>query len=375
MRRVGLVLRHPRWRAYGDQNLDMIHRHLGHFERQHDARMAAAPIGDGASSPIGFHCTIAAPWQLGLAPPVLEVRAARRDARYEPFLARARRFLADRPRFDDGAFSRTGAMGGRGSDVAREAAALVLLDDDFAAIVAAIRLGRRIFDNIRKAIAFTFAVHVPIAGLCVLPVVDPAWPILLLPVHIVFLEMVINPACALIFEAEPAEGDIMARPPRARGERLFTWRSLAPSVLQGASALAICIGIFVYARIDHGDDAARALTFAALVAAVVAIIITNRSWSRGLATVLRTPNPAQWPVVLGAIAVLAVVLSLPVARTLFHFAPLHLLDLAISIGAGLLCVGWIEALKAGRRARAGRGPGAPPPHAAAGNPAHPVGGG
>ena len=244
------------------------------------------------------------------------------------------------------------AMGGRGTDVARESSALVLLDDDFASIVAAVKMGRRIFDNIKKAIAFIFAVHVPIAGLSMLPVFIPGWPLLLLPVHIVFLELVIDPSCTLIFEAEEAEKDIMNRPPRDPNERLFSWKSIALSLLQGMSVLAVCVGIFLYAKTNHGDDAARALTFTALVASFIAIIVTNRSWSRGLFGILRTPNTAQWWVVLGTIGFLALVLCLPVARNLFHFAPLHAIDLAIAVSAGLLCVGWFEILKYVRRRRA-----------------------
>ncbi len=244
------------------------------------------------------------------------------------------------------------AMGGRGTDVARESAALVLLDDDFASIAAAVKMGRRIFDNIKKSIAFIFAVHVPIAGLSMLPVFIPGWPLLLLPVHIVFLELVIDPSCTLIFEAEEPEKDVMSRPPRDSNERLFSWKSIAISLLQGVSALVVCIGIFLYAKTNHGYDAARALTFTSLVAAFIAIIITNRSWSRSLFGILRTPNMAQWWVVLGTIGLLTLVLCLPVARTLFHFAPLHALDLAISITAGVLSVGWFEILKYVRRRRA-----------------------
>ena len=244
------------------------------------------------------------------------------------------------------------AMGGRGTDVARESAALVLLDDDFASIVAAVKMGRRIFDNIKKAIAFTFAVHVPIAGLSMLPVFIPSWPLLLLPVHIVFLELVIDPSCTFIYEAEQAEKDIMSRPPRDPAERLFSWKSLALSLLQGMSVLAVCVGIFFFAKTDHGDDAARALTFTALVTSFIAIIVTNRSWSRSLLGILRTPNTAQWWVVLGTIASLTLVLCLPMARNLFHFAPLHALDLTIAVSAGLLCVGWFEILKYVRRRRA-----------------------
>ncbi len=243
------------------------------------------------------------------------------------------------------------AMGGRGTDVAREAAALVLLDDDFASIVAAVRMGRRIFDNIKKAIAFTFAVHVPIAGLSILPVFIPGWPLLLLPVHIVFLELVIDPSCTLIFEAEEAESDIMQRPPRNPEERLFSWRSIGLSLLQGASALAVCVGVFLYAKDAHGVDAARTLTFVALVASFIAIIVTNRSWSRDLPAILRTPNTAQWWVVLGTVGLLAVILLVPMARSLFHFAPVQATELLLSIGAGVLCVGWFEIIKRVRRRR------------------------
>ncbi len=244
------------------------------------------------------------------------------------------------------------AMGGRGTDVARESAALVLLDDDFASIVAAVKMGRRIFDNIKKSIGFIFAVHVPIVGLSMLPIFVSSWPLLLLPVHIVFLELVIDPSCTLIFEAEEAEKDVMSRPPRDSTERLFSWKSLAISLLQGLSVLAVCVGIFLYAKTNHGDDAARALTFTSLVAAFIVIIITNRSWSRSIFGILRTPNTAQWWVVLGAIGFLTLVLCLPAARTLFHFAPLHALDLAISVTAGVFCVGWFEILKYVRRRRA-----------------------
>lgn len=241
------------------------------------------------------------------------------------------------------------AMGGRGTDVARESADLVLLDDDFTAIVAAVRLGRRIFDNLKKAVAFTVAVHVPIAGLSILPVFFPSWPLLLMPIHIVFLEMVINPACALIFEAEPEEQDVMARPPRDSQERLFAWPSLGLSLLQGASVLAVCVGIYLYARTGHGVDAARAMTFTALVGAILAIIVTNRSWTRSLVDIVKIPNPAQWWVVMGAGGFLGLVLSVPKARDLFHFAPLDGDDLCLSLAAGLLCGIWLEILKWLRR--------------------------
>jgi len=247
------------------------------------------------------------------------------------------------------------AMGGRGTDVAREAASLVLLDDNFTSIVAAVRLGRRIFDNIRKAISFILAVHVPIAGLSILPVFFGDWPLLLLPVHIAFLELIIDPSCSLIFEAEDAEADVMRRPPRAPNERLFSRGTMSLAVLQGLSVLGASVAVFLVARVNHADEAARALAFSTLVVAFLVIIMVNRSWSRSLVTMLRVPNAAFRWVLAGTAILLGVVLFVPVARRLFHFAPLHADDLALSVAAGLACVLWFEFLK-WRRNR-GRGAG------------------
>ena len=243
------------------------------------------------------------------------------------------------------------AMGGRGTDVAREAASLVLLDDDFTSIVAAVRLGRRIYDNIRKAVTFTFAVHVPIAGLSMLPLFYPAWPLLLLPIHIVFLELVIDPSCALIFEAEEAEADVMQRQPRPAGERLFGLSSIGLAVLQGATALAACLLVYFLARPLHGNDAARALTFAALVVSFIAIILTNRSRSQNLFVSLRNPNTALWWVLGGTGSFLALVLYWPMAQRFFHFAPVHGLDLLLASTAGFVSILWFEVFKVMRRRR------------------------
>lgn len=244
------------------------------------------------------------------------------------------------------------AMGGRGTDVAREAASLVLLDDDFSSIVAAIRLGRRIFDNIKKAIAFILAVHVPIVGLSTIPVFVPSWPLLLFPVHIVFLELIIDPSCSLIFEAEEAEDDVMRRRPRRPDERLFAWSTVGVALAQGLSVLAACIGVFLLARQEHASDAARGLTFATLVVAFLAVILVNRSWARSALSMFRTRNAALRWVLLGTSALLAIVLFVPAAQGLLHFAPLHPTDLALALGAGVVCVAWFELLKLVRRLRA-----------------------
>jgi Ca2+-transporting ATPase len=243
------------------------------------------------------------------------------------------------------------AMGGRGTDVAREASALVLLDDDFSSIVQAVRMGRRIFDNLRKAIAYIFAVHVPIAGMSLIPVLF-RWPLVLLPVHIVFLELIIDPACSVVFEAEPEEADVMTRPPRRPDAPLFGRRTVWISVLQGLSVLVILLAVFVIALKrgkDEGD--ARALTFTTLIIANLGLIFVNRSWSRTVLTTLRSPNAALWWVTSGAVLFLGLSLSIPFFRDLFRFSVLHSVDIVICIGAGVVSVLWFEVLKMVNRSR------------------------
>ena len=237
------------------------------------------------------------------------------------------------------------AMGGWGTDVAREASALVLLDDDFSSIVKAVRLGRRIFANIKKAMTYILAIHVPIAGMSLIPVLFK-WPLILLPVHIVFLELIIDPVCSVVFEAEPEERDVMNRPPRNTKEPLFGRRSIGVSLLQGASVLAIVLAVFLIAQhLKHGEDESRALVFVTLVAANLSLILTNRSWSRTILSTMRMPNKALWWVVGGAVALLVLVLYVPFLCALFQFATLHLIDLVICLSAGVGSIMWFEALK------------------------------
>jgi Ca2+-transporting ATPase len=237
------------------------------------------------------------------------------------------------------------AMGGRGTDVARESSALVLLDDDFSSIVRAVRIGRRIFDNIKKAIAYIFAIHVPIAGMSLIPVLLN-WPLVLLPVHIVFLELIIDPACSVVFEAEPEEAGVMNRPPRNPREPLFSRGTLALSLLQGTSVLVIILAVFgISFYRGLGELEARTLTFTTLITANLGLILTNRSWSRTILSTLRTPNSALWWVLGGAAIFLGLVLYVPFSRNLFRFSALHVLDLAVCLGAGAVSIMWFEILK------------------------------
>jgi Ca2+-transporting ATPase len=237
------------------------------------------------------------------------------------------------------------AMGSRGTDVAREAAALVLLEDDFAAIVHTVRLGRRIYENIRNAMRYLIAVHVPTAGLSLVPLAL-GWPLALFPVHIVFLEFVIDPACSTVFEAEASDEEAMRRPPRPPAAPLFDGRMLALSLAVGATLLAAVLALYGWALASgRGDEQARALAFVAIVAGNLALIFVNRSRSRTALAMLGSPNTMLWAIATATLGALAVALYAPPLAALFRFAAPAPADLALALGAGIASVGWIELLK------------------------------
>ncbi len=237
------------------------------------------------------------------------------------------------------------AMGGRGTDVAREAASIVLLDDDFGSIVTTVRLGRRIYDNLRKAMSFILAVHVPIAGLALMPLLF-GMPILFGPMHIAFLEMVIDPVCSLVFEAETEEDGVMDRPPRPPAEPLFSVPTILWSLVQGVLVLLVTATVFARAP-GYGllVDQVRALTFATLVLCIVVLIFVDRSGASSVVTAVMKPNRAL-AVVLPIVGVLlAVTLFWQPARDLFDFAELAPVFLVIPVLAGLVVLLILEMVK------------------------------
>ncbi|PIX96223.1 MAG: ATPase [Hydrogenophilales bacterium CG_4_10_14_3_um_filter_63_21] len=241
------------------------------------------------------------------------------------------------------------AMGGRGTDVAREAAALVLLDDNFASIVGAVRLGRRIFDNMQKSMSYILAVHVPIAGMALLPVLL-GYPAMLFPMHIAFLELIIDPACSLAFENEAAEADVMQRPPRDTDAQLFGGATLWLALLQGIGVLAVVLGAYAWADGRLAEPEARTFAFTTLVVANLALIFSNRSRSGELLASLTAPNPILWIVTGAALGLLALALYLPFLTGIFRFASLPLGELAAAFGLGLGSVVWFQLLKRIRHA-------------------------
>ncbi|MEO8019781.1 MAG: cation-translocating P-type ATPase [Pseudomonadota bacterium] len=237
------------------------------------------------------------------------------------------------------------AMGGRGTDVAREAASIVLLDDDFGSIVGAVRLGRRIYDNLRKAMAYILAIHVPIAGLALLPLFFDS-PLMLTPMLIALLELIIDPACSVVLEAEREERDVMNRPPRSATSTLLSRSLIGWSLTQGALALTIVAAVFIGAlRSGLGSEEVRALTFIALVCANVTLIFVNRTFSPSVRAALGRPNRTLWWGLGIAATIIGSILSWPGARRFFGLGALPPQSLAICLAVAVVLLSVLELLK------------------------------
>jgi Ca2+-transporting ATPase len=243
------------------------------------------------------------------------------------------------------------AMGGRGTDVAREAASIVLLDDDFGSIVRAVRLGRRIYDNMRKAMGYILAIHVPIAGLAILPILF-GWPLVLTPMLIALLELIIDPACSVVLEAEEEESDVMARPPRRPDGTLLAGALVAWSVLQGALAFALVAGIYMMAMLlPVPEEEVRTLAFVTLVGSNIALIFVNRTFSSSLRAALGRPNSAlAWGLGIAA-TLLATILAWPTLRRFFELGPIRVRDLALCLAASFALLLILEVSKLAWRRR------------------------
>lgn len=245
------------------------------------------------------------------------------------------------------------AMGAHGTDVAREAAALVITDDDFGSIVGGVRQGRGIFANLRKAMSYVMAVHLPIVGMSLVPVFVADWPLVLLPVQIAFLELIIDPACSVVFEAEQTDPEVMTVPPRRVGEPMFGPRVLAIAALQGFSAFLAALAVYLWAVWGgQSDDVVRTVTFTTLVVGNVSLILVNRSWSL---TVWRTfrerRNPALKWMLAGTTALMVATLAIPAFRRAFSFGPITLSQLLVAVCAGMLGAAWFEIYKTLTKAR------------------------
>lgn len=239
------------------------------------------------------------------------------------------------------------AMGERGTDVAREAAALIITDDNFTSIVEGIRRGRAIFSNIQKALIYVIAVHVPIFGMALIPVLNPGWPLVLLPALIAFQEVIIDPASSIVFEAEEPDKKNMERLPRSKSNSLIGAREVTIGVLQGLSVLAVTFLMYLvsFSKYDS-EELSRSLTYGTLLISNVLLVLSNRSQRLSIVTSFRRRNnPAIIPIVVLAIGILIALLNVPFLTDSFNLARLNLAQYLAVILASLLSITWYEIYK------------------------------
>jgi Ca2+-transporting ATPase len=248
------------------------------------------------------------------------------------------------------------AMGFKGTDVAREASSLVLLDDNFASIVSAIRSGRKIFDNLQKAMSYIIAIHLPIIGLVLLPAFFPGLPILLMPIHIVFMELIIDPVCSIAFESEQEEKGIMKRLPRNPKVNFFGLGKIVYSLFKGLLLLGMVMAVyFLSIREGHPPEEVRAIAFSSLIIGNVFLIFTSLSNSRSFLSVFRELNFAVIVIAVAAMVILLASLSVPGLRTVFSFGFPGYSHFTSSVSGAIIVLVILEAIKriwplTGRRA-------------------------
>ncbi|MFZ4377420.1 MAG: cation-translocating P-type ATPase [Saprospiraceae bacterium] len=212
------------------------------------------------------------------------------------------------------------SMGGKGTDVARESSSLVLLDDNFSSIVMAIKSGRRIFDNLQKAMGYIIAIHIPIIGLALLPAFFPALPILLMPLHIVFMELIIDPVCSIAFESEKEEIGVMKRPPRDPNMAFFGFKQIFKSSLVGLILLAMVLAVYFFSMQEgHTEGEIRAIAFTSLIIGNIFLILTTLSKTRNVIDVLFENNISLKIILFVASTMMFLLISVPYLRDLFSF--------------------------------------------------------
>lgn len=239
------------------------------------------------------------------------------------------------------------AMGARGTDVAREAAALVITDDDFSSITAGIRRGRGIYDNLRKAMSYLIAVHVHLVGIAIIPLFAPSWPLVLMPLQISFLQLIIDPTSSIAFEMEEPDPNVMTMPPRKVGSSLFDKRSLLIAISQGLTVLAMVLAVYFWAvRTDQGEDVVRSITFTTLVLSNLGLLLVNRSWRLPIWRLKEVRrNPAAMWITSATLLILTAMMTVPLLRRAFHFGELDIAQASVAVVAAVLGVVWFELFK------------------------------
>jgi Ca2+-transporting ATPase len=245
------------------------------------------------------------------------------------------------------------AMGKKGTEMAKQAASLILIDDDLSKMVDAIAMGRRIYTNLKKAIQYIISIHIPIILTVFLPLVlGWIYPNIFSPVHIIFFELIMGPTCSIIYENEPMEKNTMIQKPRPFSDTFFTLKELVTSVIQGLAITAGALLIYRYAVNQHfTESCVRTMVFAVLISANVMLTLVNRSFFYSIFTTIRFKNNLVPLIILSTITLCGMLIYLKPLAMFFKFEPLGIGQLAVTTGTGFLSVAWYEVVKRIKRAR------------------------
>jgi len=245
------------------------------------------------------------------------------------------------------------AMGKKGTEIAKQAASLILIEDDLSKMGDAIAMGRRIYTNLKKAIQYIISIHIPIILTVFVPLVlGWVYPNIFSPVHIIFFELIMGPTCSIIYENEPMEKNTMLQKPRPFSDTFFTWRELITSVIQGVAITAGALLIYRYGVYQHFTEACvRTMVFSVLISANIMLTLVNRSFYYSIFTTLRFKNNLVPLIILITIAMCGILIYLKPLAIFFKFEPLEIRPSVVSIGTGFLSVGWYEVVKWVKRTR------------------------
>lgn len=243
------------------------------------------------------------------------------------------------------------AMGKRGSEIAKEAASLILTDDDFGKMVDAVAMGRKIYTNLKKAIQYIISIHIPIILTVALPVVlGWIYPAIFAPVHVIFLELIMGPTCSIVYENEPLEANAMQRPPRQITQTFFNLRELAISIVQGLAITAATLFIYQFSvQKEYSEELTRSMVFTTLIFANIFLTLVNRSFYFSVFTTLKYKNVLMALVLSATLAMLAMIIYIPSFAAFFKIASLNLMQIGWTLATAFVSVGWFEFYKLVKR--------------------------
>ena len=239
------------------------------------------------------------------------------------------------------------AMGKKGTEIAKQAASLILLEDDLSKMVNAVAMGRKIYTNLKKAIQYIISIHIPIILTVFIPLaLGWIYPNIFSPVHIIFLELIMGPTCSIVFENEPMEKNTMSQKPRPYTTNFFNWKELLSSIIQG---LIITLGtLFIYQySVNQGLNEAytRTMVFTVLIAANISLTLVNRSFYYSVLTTLKYKNNMVLLIIALTIGITGLLLFIPPLTTFFEFESLNVSEVLICILTGFISVIWYEIVK------------------------------